>query len=147
MNPSEAKPTTSRDIPITTPAGHQIMDLSDLLLKTEATLVNRGRPVSLIETVYNIMRPYVPYHYIGNHVLAVARVMAEYSPPELATIVNRFPSIRQSHDVKSAFKMLDKAEQFIRSRYGRRHTARIIGIWLRRAAEARPYPDVNLCPA
>ena len=148
MNPSEPKPFASRDIPITMPDGYKIMTLPDLLLKTADTLdLNPGRPVSLIKTVYNIMRPHVPYHYIGNHVTIVARALAEYSPTELAPIINRFPSIRRSHDVKSAFQMLDEAEQHIRNRYGRRHTAGIIGIWLRRTAEGRPYPAVNATQA
>ena len=98
---------------------------------------------NLIETVYNIMRPYVPYHYVANHIRAAARLLAEYHPPELAHIINRFPTI--SH--KTAFDMLQQAERYIQRRYGRRDRAMIIGIWLRRAAEGRPYPAVNQKPA
>ena len=72
------------------------MDLSDLLLKTEAALdLNGDRRISPIETVYNIMRAYVPYHYIGNHVVAFARALAEYRPPELLPpVIDQFPTIR-----------------------------------------------------
>ena len=150
MNPSEIQPEseahqhTSRNIPLTTPDGHKIMATSDLLLKTEASLaLNRDRDVSLIETVYNIMRPYVPYHYVIHYLAAAARLLAEYRPTQLAHIIDQYPGV----DPKSGYLMLQEAERFIHKQYGRRNAVMIIGAWLRCAAEGRPYPGINQSPA
>ena len=150
MNPSEllteteAQRHASRNIPLTTPNGHKIMDTSDLLLKTEYTLaLNRDRHVNLIETVYNIMRPYVPYHYVIHHLAAAARLLAEYRPTWLAHIIDQYPGV----DPKSGYLMLQEAERLIRKQYSRRDAARVIETWLHCAAEGRPYPAVSQSPA
>ena len=106
-----------------------------LLLQTETHLATHRRgPVSLVKRMTAVLEHVVPHPHIGQHLQAAASLLAEYRPPDLATICRQY----------SGILMLEEADRFIRDQYGRRDAAMIISIRLRRAAEGRPYPAISL---
>lgn len=113
------------------------MKPSQLLLQTETHLATHRRsPVNLVKRMTGVPEPVVPHRDIGKHLQDAASLLAEYRPTDLATICRQYFVIR----------MQEAADRFIRDQYGRRDAAMITGIWLRRAAEGRPYPAISLRP-
>ena len=90
--------------------------------------------ISLPNRMSAILKSAVPYNHIRTHVVAAARVPAEYHPPGLAVIC----ADRRGMD------MMNEADAFITRRYGTRNAAIILSQWCRHAAAGQAYPPTAL---